>query len=187
MKVLKWLDDHFEETFLAVFLAVICVVELAQVIIRKIPFIPSLTWAEEFCRFLWIWSVFISLPYTIRKSSMLRVTVVLDLLPQTGRKIVNILVDVFVLASMALCAYHSVAVVKAILKSGETSPAMLWPMWFVYSFMLIGFALATVRAVQMMLIHISNFSQESKSTIEKTMEEASEEVKAGKQAERGRA
>jgi len=81
MKVLKWLDDHFEESLLVIFLVVICVVELAQVVIRKLPFVPALTWAEEFCRFMWIWSVFVSLPYTISKGNMLRVTVIPDLFP----------------------------------------------------------------------------------------------------------
>ena len=47
MKVVKWLDDHLEETFLVILLILISCVSLLQVIIRKIPFIPALTWAEE--------------------------------------------------------------------------------------------------------------------------------------------
>ena len=62
MKVVKWLDEHMEEFLLVILLVVIACVSLLQVIIRKIPWIPSLTWAEEFCRFCWIWSVFLSLP-----------------------------------------------------------------------------------------------------------------------------
>ena len=81
MKVLKWLDEHFEETLLVICLVLIACVCLIQVIIRNIPWIPSLQWAEEFCRFAWIWSVFLSLPYTIRKGTMLRVNVLLDLMP----------------------------------------------------------------------------------------------------------
>ncbi len=161
MRILKWLDDSLEETLLAVFLAVICVVELSQVIIRKIPFIPAFTWAEEFCRFLWIWSVFISLPYTIRKGRMLRVTALMDLLPGTVRKIMDIFADIVVLISMAFCACHSVTVVNGIARSGETSPAMLWPMWIVYSFMLFGFALGTVRGVQQLIMHISDFCKKA--------------------------
>lgn len=184
MKVLKWLDDHFEEFFLAIFLVLICCVELVQVIIRNIPTISALTWPEEFCRFLWIWSVFLSLPYTIRKGSMLRVNVLLDLLPQTLHKIVNIFVDVVVMASMALCSYYSVGVVQKIQASGETSPAMLWPMWLVYSFMIIGFVLGTLRGAQMIYIHIKNFNVRELTAIEQTMAEAAEEAEAGKHAER---
>lgn len=184
MKVLKWLDDHFEEFFLVIFLVLICCVELVQVIIRNIPSISALTWPEEFCRFLWIWSVFLSLPYTIRKGSMLRVNVLLDLLPQTLHKIVNICVDVIIMASMALCSYYSFGVVQKIQGSGETSPAMLWPMWLVYSFMIIGFVLGTLRGAQMIYIHIKNFKVRELTAIEQTMAEAAEEAEAGKHAER---
>lgn len=184
MKVLKWLDEHFEELFLVIFLVLICCIELAQVIIRKIPWIPALTWAEEFCRFMWIWSVFISLPYTIRKGNMLRVAILLDAMPHKLRKTVNIIVDLITTASMALCAYYSVGVVKKILVSGETSPAMMWPMWLVYSCMIVGFVLGVVRGIQQAVIHIQHFNEKDLTAIEQTMADAAEEADAGRHAER---
>lgn len=184
MKIIKWLDDHFEEFFLVIFLVLICGVELAQVIIRKIPWIPSLQWAEEFCRFMWIWSVFISLPYTIRKGNMLRVSVLLDAMPQWMHKSVNIAVDAVVTASMVLCSYYSFGVVGKIMQSGETSPAMLWPMWIVYSFMIIGFVLGALRGVQQIVLHIQHFGEKELTSIEQTMADAAEEAEAGKRAER---
>lgn len=185
MKILKRLDEHAEEVLLVILLVVISCVSLIQVIIRNIPSIPSLTWAEEFCRFCWIWSVFLSLPYTIRKGSMLRVCVLLDLLPSILRKVVNIMVDLITAASMGLLTYHSVSVVGSIMASGETSPAMLWPMWIVYSMMLIGFALATLRGLQQAVIHVRHFNEKELTTIEMTMAEAAEEAAAGKRAEGG--
>lgn len=185
MKLIKWLDEHFEETLLIILLVMISCVQFVQVIVRNTSFIPSLRWAEEFCRFCWIWSVFLSLPYTIRKGSMLRVSVVLDLVPGTVRKIINIFVELITAASMLLLGVHSVTVVQNIVKSGETSPAMLWPMWIVYSVMLVGFFLATLRALQQVWLHVKNFGEESLSTKEQTEKEASEEVNAGKRAEGG--
>lgn len=183
MKLIRWLDDSFEETLLVIFLFLITVVEMVQVIIRNVPWIPALTWAEEFCRFMWIGSVFISLPFTIRRSSMLRVNVLMDMLPQVARKIVNMFVDVVTIASMSLLAYHSISVIQKIRASAETSPAMRWPMWIVYICVIVGFTLGAIRGVQMLLIHIRDFSKREKSTIEKTMEEAAEEAKAGRKAE----
>lgn len=185
MKVIKWLDDHFEETLMAIFLVLITCVMMLQVVIRKIPFIPSLQWAEEFCRFMWIMSVFISLPYTIRKGNMLRVSVLLDLLPQVARKIVNLIVDVIIIACMGLLGYHSIGVVTKIAGSGELSPAMLWPMYLIYAVMLLGFVLATLRGIQMFVIHILHFNEKELSTIEQTMADAAEEAEAGKKAEGG--
>ena len=80
MRLIKWLDEHFEETLMIILLIIIACVTMIQVIVRKVPWLTSLTWAEEFCRFMWIWSVFISLPYTIRMENMLRVGVLVNLL-----------------------------------------------------------------------------------------------------------
>lgn len=185
MKIIKWFDDYFEEVLLVILLVLISCVELMQVIIRNVPFIPALTWAEEFCRFCWIWSVFISLPYTIRKGSMLRVSVLLDVFPAKLRKVINITVDFIVAASMLLLGYHSVGVVKSIVASAETSPAMLWPMWIIYSIMLLGFFGGTLRALQQAYLHITAVDISEISTIEKTMAEAAEEAEAARKAEGG--
>lgn len=185
MKAVKWLDERFEETLLVVLLVMISCVELVQVIVRNIPVIPALTWAEEFCRFCWIWSVFLSLPYTIRKASMLRVNVLMDVLPPKVKNTINIIVDLAIAATMCLLGVNSISVIQRIVKSGETSPAMKWPMWAVYSVMLVGFFLATLRGLQQAYLHIRSFNEAGKSTVEQTMAEAAEEVEAGKRAEGG--
>ena len=79
---------------------------------------------------------------------MLRVTALSDILSQRGAELLDIAVQAAVLAAMLVCAASSAPVVMGIAKSGETSPAMLWPMWTVYSFVLLGFALACIRSAQ---------------------------------------
>lgn len=183
MKAVKWLDEHFEEALLVILLVLISCVELVQVIVRNIPAIPALTWAEEFCRFCWIWSVFISLPYTIRKGNALRVTVLLDLFPEKLRRVVNIAVDLLTFAVMAFLGYYAITVVQNIRASGETSPAMLWPMWIIYSIMLLGFFLGALRTVQQMVYHVRHFHDRALTTKEQAMAEAAEEANAGRRAE----
>jgi len=185
MKTIKWLDEHFEETLLVILLVLISCVELMQVICRNVSFIPALTWAEEFCRFCWIWSVFISLPYTIRKGSMLRVGILLDVFPPKVRNGINIAVDFITTGCMLLLGWHSVTVVKNVLESHETSPAMLWPMWVIYSVMLLGFFLGTFRGLQQAWLHIRDFNKVELTTIEQTIAEAAEEADAGRRAEGG--
>ena len=185
MKAVKWLDERFEETLLVILLVLISCVELVQVIIRNIPTIPALTWAEEFCRFCWIWSVFLSLPYTIRKACMLRVNVLTDMMPRKLRNTINIIVDFVVAVTMALLGVNSIAVIQRIMKSGETSPAMKWPIWIIYSMMLLGFFLASVRGFQQAFEHIRSFNEEGMTTLEQTMADAAEEAEAGKRAEGG--
>ncbi len=108
MRLIKWLDEHLEETLMIILLIIIACVTMIQVIVRKVPWLTSLTWAEEFCRFMWIWSVFISLPYTIRMENMLRVGVLVDLLPQAMKKIIGIIVDLINMFCMGLLGFYSV-------------------------------------------------------------------------------
>ena len=183
MKVIRWLDSHLEEALLIILLVMISCVELVQVIFRNVPFLSALTWAEEFCRFCWIWSVFISLPYTIRKGSMLRVSVLADLLPAKARHAVNIAVDLITAAVMLLLGVNSVKVVGSIYASSETSPAMLWPMWVIYSIMLFGFFVGTARGIQQAVLHIMHFNDKDLTTTELTMAEAAEEAEAARRAE----
>ena len=180
MKLVKWLDDHLEEAILVVLLVVITTVSFLQVVIRKVPWIPALTWAEEFCRFCWIWSVFVSVPYTLKKSSMLRVTVLLDILPEMVTKVLNIFVYCVTTLSMCILTYYSLGVVSSIKKSAELSPAMRWPMWIIYSMMLIGFGLSIFRGIQQIVYHTTHIREHELTTTEQAMEEAKQETELAK-------
>lgn len=177
MRVIKWLDEHFEEAILMVFLVLIACITLIQVICRNVPALPVLTWPEELCRFLWIATVFLSLPYTIRTESMLRVTALIDIMPWKVRNIVNIVVDVVTFFVMAVLTNAAYTVFMRIVDSGETSPAMVLPMWIMYLIVLIGFVLGALRSVQMFVIHVKNINVEPKSTIE---EQTEFELESGK-------
>ena len=116
---------------------------------------------------------------------MLRVSVLLDTMPQAVRKTINILVDLITMGCMGLMTVHSVSVIKSIMESGETSAAMQWPMWIVYIMMFIGFALGTARAFQMVVIHLMHFGEKELTTLEQTIQEAAEEAATAKSAEGG--
>ena len=116
---------------------------------------------------------------------MLRVCVLLDLLPETVHKLINIATYFITAACMPLLAYYSVDVVSYLMESGEVSPAMQWPMWAVYSTMLIGFALGIARGIQQGILHIMHFSQKELTTLEQTMQDAAQEAAAGKRMEGG--
>ena len=118
---------------------------------------------------------------------MLRVSVLLDLFPAKIRGIINVAVEIIITAAMLLLGIHSIEVVNGIMVSGETSSAMLWPMWIVYSVMLLGFLLGAVRGAQQIYLHIKHFGENQLSTKEQTMAEAAEEAKAGRIAEGGEA
>ena len=175
---ISWLDEHFEEVLLVVLLVVISCVSLIQVIIRNVPFIPTLKWAEEFCRFAWIWSVFLSLPYTIKKGNMLRVAILLDLFPDKVKKVINMLVDLIIAAVMGFLCWHSVPVITKIKTSVELSSAMAWPMWIIYVIIFVGFFLGTLRGIQTFIYHLTHFNEHELTTREQAERDAAEEAAA---------
>ena len=148
MKTLNWLNKHFEEFLLTVCLLLILAVSFLQVVVRKIPGINALTWAEEFCRFMWIFSVFLSLPYCIKQGSLLRVEFLRSAAGPKGQKAFDLAADALVFLSMAGLAIASVGVVVNRYISAELSPAMLFPMWVLYGLMLLCYIMGALRALQ---------------------------------------
>lgn len=166
LKALRWLDEHFEEVILTVFLILIAVIELLQVIARNTPVLTTFSWAEEACRYIWVASVFVSLPYTIRNGTILRVTAVGDILPWKARNVLDVLVDVLEVAISAVLAYNSISVFQSVWDAGELSAAMLMPIWIVYVFVVLGLFLSLLRSIQMLVIHIKNINVQKGNSVE---------------------
>ena len=112
MSVIKWLDDHLEETVLVFMLATISCVMMLQVILRTVS--ASLTWPEEFCRYCYVWSVFLSIGYTIKKGNMLRVSVVMDLLPTRVHNAILIVVDLSMIGIFGVFFDYAVGYVGSV-------------------------------------------------------------------------
>ena len=178
-KLLYWIDHYLEEAILVIFLILIACVMMLQIVVRYV-FQSPLPWPEEFCRYCWIWSVFISLPYTMRKGNMLRVNVLVDLLPTKARNAINIVIDLINTVVMALFFNGSITVIQNALNSGRTSPAMELPMAAVYICLLIGFGLGFIRGIQQVVLHIMNFNKKELTTLEQAMADAAEEAAAAK-------
>lgn len=175
MRVIKWLDEHFEETLLVILLIAISCVMMAQVFARR-GFNSSMSWPEEFCRYCYIWTVFLSLGYTIRRGNMLRVGVVMDLLPTGLKNGIKIFTELLMLACFAVFFKSSLDVIANIKASGQTSTAMQIPMWIMYLSTATGFGLAVIRMAQSIVLGFIHFRDKGESTIEATMKEAQEEA-----------
>jgi len=175
MRVIKWLDEYLEETILVLLLIIISCVMMAQIIARYV-FNDSMSWPEEFARYCYIWTVFLSLGFTLKKGSMLRVGLVMDMLPNKVRNSIKIVTDLIMLVIFVIFFIHSVEVTKNIELTGQTSPAMQLPMWIMYCSTVIGFSLATIRIVQVIVHGIRHFKDRQISTLEATLKEAQDEL-----------
>lgn len=176
MTVIKWLDEHFEESVLVVLLALISSVMMGQIIARN--FFNSMTWPEEFSRYCYIWTVFLSLGYTIKKGNALKVGIVMDLLPQMVRRSIEILVNIIMLVIFVTFFRYAIVYTNIVKSAGQVSPAMGIPMWIMYLATIMGFGMASVRMAQEIVNNIRNFNVRSETTLEATLKEAKEEVQS---------
>jgi C4-dicarboxylate transporter DctQ subunit len=176
VNVLKWVNERFEETIMVILLAAISCIMMAQIIARS--FFTSMPWPEEFCRYCYIWTVFLSLGYTIRKRNMLKVGIVMDLLPVKLRKSIEIVVNFLMLAIFAILFRYAIVYTGKIKLTGQISPAMHIPMWIMYMATVFGFGLAVIRMIQETVFNIKNFNKRVETTLEATIKEAKEEVEA---------
>jgi TRAP-type C4-dicarboxylate transport system permease small subunit len=184
VKLLKWLDEHFEEIILVILLVIINLVMLAQIIARYV-FNDSMSWPEEFSRYCYVWTVFLSISYTIARGNMLRVTVVMDLFPAKLQSTIRILCDLIMLALFWVFFRHAVSVVGHIKNvTHEISSAMRIPMWLVYMSTVVGFALSLVRMVQVFIRDVRRFNEKAETTIQATLKEAQAETELASQDDR---
>ncbi len=159
MRLLKWLDEHFEEYIMVVLLALIASAMMLQITMRYV-FNASLSWPEEFTRYCFIWSTFLGVSYCIKRGISLKVDVLFHYLPKNITNYLNIVVDLIVIIFFFYLAINSVNVVKDIYASGQTSPAVGMPMHYIYLSGLIGFSLSVIRGIQRLIISLTEIREE---------------------------
>ncbi|HOA15481.1 MAG TPA: TRAP transporter small permease [Bacillota bacterium] len=146
-KFLKNLDEHIEEYVLGFLLLLLTSVMFLQVMMRYV-FGSSLSWAEEFSRYIFVYMTFLTIGYCIKRGSMLRVDIILNWLPKAVRSILELIIQIVTLALFSVLFYHSFRVVKIVGASNQLSPAMQVPFAAIYFSTIVGFGLAVLRSIQ---------------------------------------
>lgn len=158
MKIIKWLDEHFEEYILSALLVVIAVVMMLQVIMRYV-FNASLSWAEEASRYAFVWSALISIGYTIKENSILKVDSLVEAMPGGLKKLMTGAINLSVTLFFGYLFIYSIPAVQRVIKTGQTSPALKVPLGLIYFAAVAGFFLATVRSIQKIGLDLNLFSR----------------------------
>lgn len=146
-KLLRWLDERFEETVLGGFLILITGIIFLQVVMRYV-LSHALPWPEEFTRYCLVCSTLLSLSYCIRHRINLRVDILVQFLPGQVRAILEILIQLLSLGLYSYLFYHSFSTVRLSMNSGQVSTAMGLPMYLLYGWGTACFGLAILRTVQ---------------------------------------
>lgn len=154
MRLLKWLDNRFEEVAMMVMLALLSAIMGYSVIMRYL-FNDSLSWAEEICRYLFVWSAFLSAPLCLKRRSSIKIDMLLLALPQNMQRFILLIGDVIMLAFFGYILNGAWRVTSGMFASGQTSPALMLPMYVVYASTVLGFFLCIVRLLQRIYFLVS--------------------------------
>lgn len=143
---LRWLDQHFEEVLMAIFLCGIVVMMTTHVFFRYVVKAP-LTWSEEATRYMFIWFVFMGISYGIRNGTHIRVNIIEVLCPKV--------IPVFSLIQDVVGALFIFYLIPAALRSmqqlaarHQTSAGLHLPMVFVYGALMTGLCISVIRIIQ---------------------------------------
>lgn len=147
MGFLKWLDERFEETCMMIALTLISLIMGYSVVARYVMN-DSLSWAEEICRYLFVWSAFLSIGLCLKRRSSIKIDMLLMALPRAVQKANLFLIDVIMLLSLLYLLKGAVNVTSAMMESGQSSPALMFPMYLVFSAAVVGFGLGIIRLLQ---------------------------------------
>ena len=150
MKGLRWLDKHIEEVLLVVFSVIMVTAIFMQVFMRYVLG-SSLAWSEELARYCFIWLVYLGISYGVKKQRHIKVDVVLILLKDKWKVVLNIIANLIFLAFAIFVIVYGYSIASRLLAFGQTSPALQLPMGLVYLATPIGMGLTAFRLIQQLV------------------------------------
>lgn len=153
-KVLLYLEENLEEILMVVLLAALSMVMMSQVIARYV-FQHGFTWAEEFCRYCFVYSGMLSAGYCLRKKVSIRVDVLYNFFPRPVKIIIDYASRVLLTVIYAYLAYSSIGLIAS---TTSISTAIQLPMKFVYASIPIGLGLGAIRGVQDLWVYTKSLT-----------------------------
>ena len=141
---------NIEEYVLLVTLPLMTIIVVAGTTVRYFE-LGSLTWSEEAARYLMIISAYAGISIGFKDDTHLGMSFVVDFFPPNIYKAIRILRDLIVVFFSISFAYFTFSIVRRLRVAYQVSAAMGIPMWIVYTPMLLGFILITLRAFRLLI------------------------------------
>lgn len=146
-KILHWLNENLEETLMVLFLAAMTVIMGIQVFSRY-ALGASLSWSEELTRYIFIWAGFLSVSYCTKKCISIKIEQFVALFPVRGKALFKVVNHTFELVLFLYLIPFAWNYLMSAVRSGQTSPALGLPMYYVQAAPLAGFVLCAFRVLQ---------------------------------------
>ncbi|MCH7695471.1 MAG: TRAP transporter small permease [Proteobacteria bacterium] len=144
-KIFLLLERYFEPVCIVTLITLMTAIICLQIVLRL--FDASLSGAEEIARFLFVWAMYLSISYAIRDDRHIRITFLVDKLPDTGRTLAYNCADLVFLGYSVIVVFFGYRVISRSLELGQIAPATEMPVAVLYGSVLIGCILNVIRIV----------------------------------------
>ena len=172
--VLTFLDEKLEMSICIVLMSTLTVVLGVQVFFRYVMG-ASLSWSEELARYMFVWLVYLGIPYGCKVMRHIKIDAGLYLFPKAIRRHVVILGDIIFLCFAIAIVYYAWGLEMKQIKFGQLSPAMQIPMWIPYGAPLVGFFLTAIREIQTIIYRVKHLKDPEKDPNDIDLDELSQE------------
>jgi len=136
--------NNIEEYLLAFLLPFMCLVIFVSTFLRFTN-VFVITWAEELARYCMIWILFVGISAAAKKGEHFCVTAFTLLMPKTVQRIL-IVVRIFLMTGFTLfVGRFCIVILKNQMMMGQITPSLKWPMWLMYTAVLIGCVAMLIR------------------------------------------
>lgn len=156
-KALKWLDINFEPVMMAVMFFAMTTLITVQVILRFV-FKSGFAWGEEVARFLFVWLVFMSIPYAARNNRHIGLDFIRELFPVIVRKIYMVLIDVAALVMFGMFFVNSISICQHAAQYGDMAQTLSASMNWMHAAAVVGYALVLIRELQCLVWKLTHFN-----------------------------
>ena len=147
MTVLRWLDANLERALAGTLLAAIVGLITVNVFLRYVMN-ASLSWGEELTLWFFVWFVWIAVSLAFQRRQHIRITVFTDVLSPVGRKAVEVLVSLLILAFLITLSVECIKLMLKPFVASQNSVVLGLPIPVLYASAPFGAALSGFRVVQ---------------------------------------
>jgi C4-dicarboxylate transporter DctQ subunit len=145
---MRWLD-RLEEWIVISMLAAMTGLTFVQVVLRYV-FNSGFTWALEMTTIFFAVMIFVGISYGVRKGAHIGVDALVRLMPSRVRRAVSIFVVLACLAYAGIIISGSLDYVGKMRSVGVELEDLPFPIWIVRAIMPLGYALLTLRFLQVL-------------------------------------
>jgi len=146
-RILKFIDDKFEEIIGTTVLAVVVTLVFLGVVLRLV-FTSGLPWQEELSRFGFVFVCYLGASYGVKSNDHIRITFVVEALPKAARKVLRVITDIVWIGFNVFIVIIAMNLHQHMKNFLGESGILKIPLHYVFLTIPVGFALLTLRLIQ---------------------------------------